>query len=59
MALPSAEVIEAVIDRISAFRDELIMPSMLADYLEKKRGMAGLPAVRLVPVRGPVQEPGR
>ena len=33
----SAEVIEAVIDGISAFRDELITPAMLAEYLERKK----------------------
>jgi len=34
----SAEVITAVIDGISAFRDELITPAILAEYLEKKNG---------------------
>ncbi|MCK9580686.1 MAG: hypothetical protein M0Q92_09580 [Methanoregula sp.] len=33
----SAEVIKAVIDGISAFRDELITPALLNDYLQKKR----------------------
>ena len=37
----SAEVIEAVIDGISAFRDELITPSLLAEYLERKKGADG------------------
>jgi DNA helicase-2/ATP-dependent DNA helicase PcrA len=37
----SAGVIEAVIDRISAFRDGLITPAMLAEYLERKKGMDG------------------
>ena len=52
-----AEVIEAVIYGICAFRDELVTPAMLADYPEKKRGTPGLPAMCLVPVRGPVREP--
>ena len=34
----SAEVITAVIEGISAFRDELITPEALATYLEKKNG---------------------
>jgi DNA helicase-2/ATP-dependent DNA helicase PcrA len=33
----SAEVVKAVIDGISAFRDELITPAVLADYLEQKK----------------------
>jgi len=33
----SAEVVKAVIDGISAFRDELITPAVLKDYLEKKK----------------------
>ena len=33
----SAEVIKAVIDGISAFRDELITPAILKDYLQKKK----------------------
>jgi len=33
----SAEIIKAVIDGISAFRDELITPEILKDYLEKKK----------------------
>jgi DNA helicase-2/ATP-dependent DNA helicase PcrA len=33
----SAEVVKAVIDGISAFRDELITPALLEDYLERKR----------------------
>ncbi len=32
----SAEVITAIIDGISAFRDELITPAVLEDYLERK-----------------------
>jgi DNA helicase-2/ATP-dependent DNA helicase PcrA len=34
----SAEVIKAVIDGISAFRDELITPATLKEYLERKKG---------------------
>lgn len=33
----SAEVVKAVIEGISAFRDELITPAVLGDYLDKKR----------------------
>jgi len=33
-----AEVIEAVIDGLIAFRNELITPAILKDYLEKKKG---------------------
>ena len=39
----SAEVIKAVIDGISAFRDELITPALLKDYLQKKK-TADIPA---------------
>jgi DNA helicase-2/ATP-dependent DNA helicase PcrA len=34
----SAEIVRAVIDGISAFRDELITPAALAEYLERKKG---------------------
>jgi DNA helicase II / ATP-dependent DNA helicase PcrA len=33
----AAEIIKAVIDGISAFRDELITPDILGEYLEKKQ----------------------
>jgi len=33
----SAEVVKAVIDGISAFRDELITPDILSEYLDRKR----------------------
>ena len=33
----SAEVVKAVIDGISAFRDELITPDILSEYLARKR----------------------
>jgi len=36
-----AEIVRAVIDGISAFRDDLITMAMLAEYLENKKGMDG------------------
>jgi hypothetical protein len=39
----SAEVIKAVIDGISAFRDKRITPAILNDYLQKKK-TADVPA---------------
>jgi len=49
----SAEVVKAVIDGISAFRDELITPAVLAEYLEKKKIVNGAgPAAGIIEIPG-------